>query len=651
MGKTLQRVFVLTLLLVSLLLQLFQPGSVHAAGSKLSARDVAATVTSVEPANTPTSIETDKATTLPSDEETKPAATKAPVEIATLIQSSETPQAPASDQPTVIETPVITNTISPSETPQSPTPVEPTETEMPAITDTVSPSETLQLPTLAWPTETSAPVWTNTTNSTATASSIPSNTPNDDNRVNPTDTPDLSPGNPTDIPTPIPTPIQPALPLVQAVAQISGKTDIKIVNNTGKLEPLASQRASNIVATNGPMWCSSVTQGCAQAASVSELVTLLNTNGLSGDGTVYFTETYNAPDAIFDKNDLKNLGILTIQGGWDGVVGHQNQASGKTTFTSQLAVINWDKKVKINNVDAQQGALVDTSGSVKIADSSFSNQSGVGLLVDSSGNVTVSSSTLSNSDVGAQINAKGKILVQNSSIKNNTTGISVSSNQDDSTMDNVAFCQNETDMDTMSGDPPTVKNSPPNPCTGPRQIKATSTPSVLFDFLAQHEGEFTLSCVGQNGFLVTLPNSDRVQIFCPVTGKARIGRLDNTMLPADLDSGYRYISAFSIEIIQNTISIPVVREGGYIKASFVIPSRKPDARYGIMFWNAQQGHWKFLNEYALGKDGAAQSFALYPNSSDDLRKIISGVYFRNNTKPVRDEVTVNFPGIFVLVEY
>jgi hypothetical protein len=70
----------------------------------------------------------------------------------------------------------------------------------------------------------------------------------------------------------------------------------------------------------------------------------------SGDGTIFFTSTYDTNDVTFNSSDLPSLGALTLQGGWNGKTLGDFALSGVTTF-SKPVTINWDDKtVTINDI-------------------------------------------------------------------------------------------------------------------------------------------------------------------------------------------------------------------------------------------------------------------------------------------------------------
>jgi hypothetical protein len=181
----------------------------------------------------------------------------------------------------------------------------------------------------------------------------------------------------------------------------------------------------------------------------------------------------------------------------------------------------------------------------------------------------------------------------------------------------------------------------------------------------QGKAEFWLVCKGTqqdpdfDNFKVYLPNGDRVDIYCPVSGKATITRLDNTTLPKELPIGYTYASAFQVEILQPEYPlrrdaetgdyvrkpISVIRGGGRIMASFVATPLQPGRRFTILYWDEASRRWIPLKDNILGR-----KFMLFPEDPDDDRTIVIGVLRNVRNEPERIEITTNFPGIFVLAQ-
>jgi len=180
---------------------------------------------------------------------------------------------------------------------------------------------------------------------------------------------------------------------------------------------------------------------------------------------------------------------------------------------------------------------------------------------------------------------------------------------------------------------------------------------------SKSKGEFFLDCKLQQSFTYPLPNGDKVEIVCPSgywSGKATISRLDNTTLPDELPAGFKYASAFVVNIskLREPVQlvggeflreeVNVIPDGGYIKTSFVALGQE---NYSILYWDEINSRWIPLKDFMLNEDGEPQDFALYPEDPDSLMKIMSGVQQVNNPFYPRVEVSTNFPGIFVLAQH
>jgi hypothetical protein len=168
--------------------------------------------------------------------------------------------------------------------------------------------------------------------------------------------------------------------------------------------------------------------------------------------------------------------------------------------------------------------------------------------------------------------------------------------------------------------------------------------------------ELFVCYAGQESHTVPLPNGDKVEIICPVEGKASISRLDNITLPQELPEGYTFASGYEVKISRvdpgnvagERIPVPVITEGGYIKVSFVAPPIGSEDNYSILFWDEDLGLWIPLNDYVRDANGLPRRFNLHAENPDDLMHVLSGVEFVSQVAPPRVEVATNFPGIFVL---
>jgi hypothetical protein len=162
---------------------------------------------------------------------------------------------------------------------------------------------------------------------------------------------------------------------------------------------------------------------------------------------------------------------------------------------------------------------------------------------------------------------------------------------------------------------------------------------------------FQVDCTIQNPPPISLPNGDLVEIHCPVRGLVEIARLDSTTLPAPLPDGYTYASAFDVNIRNKDHVINVIDNGGYIKASFLANFLQPGHTYGILYWDDANKQWIPLKDY-LTQGNAPRKFYLDPPEQIQTRReILSGVQLVTEYRSPRIEVSVNFPGTFVLVQH
>jgi hypothetical protein len=258
------------------------------------------------------------------------------------------------------------------------------------------------------------------------------------------------------------------------------------------------------------------------------------------------------------------------------------------------------------------------------------------LVVTSGGDVTIENSEFTDNGTGAHITTSNDtITVSGGAVDGNGTGI-VTRN-----------CQNFVSNTTYGKKDKNVKDYD-NGCTTSSitDPNATTEPS----YVTLGEGKFNLNCSGETqSFPVILPNKDMIHIFCPVAGLADIKRLDSTMLPADLPTGYHYVSAFSVQILKETIPQRVIQEGGYLQASFVANESQSAATFGILYWDGSQ--WLPLKEAMLDQYGSPIAFDLYPDNPSEPQRIIQGVQLVSRNGLTRAETLVNFPGVFVLVQY
>ncbi len=184
----------------------------------------------------------------------------------------------------------------------------------------------------------------------------------------------------------------------EVLAQIPAGTDVIVINEDGQAEPLTTQDAAELILTSDPIWCPAGQIpgdiGCtAGYATAAELVTALN--GVTGDGTIYFTPTYSTNDLTFDHTNvnLSGLDALTIQGGWNGSSGNAFALSGSTLFSDVgISITNWNGNITLNNI-VVDGSLGDgitiyyTNSDIQFTNVGSNNNGNDGFYIESNGEI------------------------------------------------------------------------------------------------------------------------------------------------------------------------------------------------------------------------------------------------------------------------
>lgn len=204
----------------------------------------------------------------------------------------------------------------------------------------------------------------------------------------------------------------------------------------GEVASLASQDAADAILLNDPMWCPTGKlpgdlECTGKFASVTILINSLGTE--SGPGTIYFTPVYSYNDVSFIHTDpkLKNLGALTLQGGWNGLSGIDYVLSGVTTF-SESVTIDWNNTtVTINDITISgasgNGLTVTNSGNIVLDNVRANDNNGYGAFLDNTagnGNVTLTGTNTfnGNGSDGLHILTKGDINIAGSDTGNENGG-------------------------------------------------------------------------------------------------------------------------------------------------------------------------------------------------------------------------------------
>jgi hypothetical protein len=395
-----------------------------------------------------------------------------------------------------------------------------------------------------------------------------------------------------------------------------------------------------------------------------------------------------------------NNNVCECDGSGAYILASGNISVGQSAFFGNSLYLNSAGAVNVNQVvvNAAQGVGlgVETGGGdVVISNSRFLNSvPNVNLpifpygdgadIFPNGGNVTVTNSEFSGNEWGLWVANGNQVSIASSRFDTSTPPMNLIDLAVSCALTSIglSFPENVLINTTVNADctylPPVtvINNAPQQVAVTDQSATVISETSTRRTFLVapseggsstayQGKAEFWLVCQGKrkdpnfDNFKVYLPNGDRVDIYCPVSGKATITRLDNTTLPRELPIGYTYASAFEVQILQPVYPlqrdaatgdylrepIPVIYGGGRIMASFVATPLQPGRRFTILYWDEASRRWIPLKDYILGR-----KFMLFPDDPSDERIIVIGVRLNTRNEPERIEITTNFPGIFVLAQ-
>jgi hypothetical protein len=448
---------------------------------------------------------------------------------------------------------------------------------------------------------------------------------------------------------------------------VVNKVSIKNVTNSGSPWIRVQNNSGSITINNSIFTNNSLTNNSVYGASLSahENITINNSNFNNNDGEI----SINARNLTIDNSNFNN-NIYSASGNineyFPTSVGYFGALISCQYFLyCAIGNVNISNSSFNGNNSASGFSAYGLTGcypceyqyNIMINNSSFNNNSGgAGIVLQTgSGNYTINNSTFNNNLYGAILVGNGRI--NGSIFSGNHIGAAWQSATGTGTvtLNDLIIDHNAIGLDLRACGFPALNlvlnnvtfNSNATNIDNASNCSVTITSRSVIS--SQYEGEFSLDCAAVDGYSVNLPNGDLVYIFCPVSGRARISRLENTALPADLPASYRYASAFSLDILQNNQPIPVITEGGYIKASFVAPTVQEGNTYSILYWD--NGKWVPLKDFMLDENGKVRVFDLNPGVPEDTRKILSGVRLVTTSGSPRVEVSTNFPGIFVLAQH
>lgn len=404
----------------------------------------------------------------------------------------------------------------------------------------------------------------------------------------------------------------------------------------------------------------------------------LTLSNINGNVDLGYINSFNGPTPSDGNIVLSRVsGNVSI-----GYVNAPRISISNSTITNggsiSLSSVGADVYINGVTVDGAAGSAlgISTNGThaVSVTNSRFTNNHadysrvfpwGDGAdIFPSGGNVTITNSEFGGNDWGLWLQDAGNVSIMRSVFNVNNVDLSawcalnaIALTFPDLIPINLNVnpdCTYSTPVDSRSSQPVTV-------------ISRTNTRGLFFtenkprNLVYQGKSVFFLECrPDQYNFKVNLPNGDKVEIYCPVSGKATITRLDNTTLPAELPTGYAFASAFQVEILQpvvpltinpatndyNRAPIPVITEGGHITASFATSRLQAGGNFSVLYWDEVSGKWISLKDFMYGRN-----FKLIPDDPQDKRIVVSGVLPNTRNIPARVEVSTNFPGIFVLAQH
>lgn len=239
------------------------------------------------------------------------------------------------------------------------------------------------------------------------------------------------------------------------------ETEVIILDENGETLPLASQEASEVVASSDPIWCPagvavpvSGGAGCSPSfTGMTGLIGWLNVNNPNMAGTIWIEKTYDSSTAVgdgaatsftLDGTTLSNMAnfALMLKGGWNGLGTGTVDTSDDSNFREDsFNIINWKGNITINDIAIynattnpnENAALhVETEGSITLnrVDVRFNDGAlaGASLYNDfpgKSGLVTINNSLFSNNAYGgARIESTGAVTIKDSAFDYNSSSTS-----------------------------------------------------------------------------------------------------------------------------------------------------------------------------------------------------------------------------------
>lgn len=389
-----------------------------------------------------------------------------------------------------------------------------------------------------------------------------------------------------------------------------------------------------------------------------------------------------------------DISAQNIDAGGNSVTGAELIASGDVTLTgtnvfqanSQIGLyVEADGSIQVSNVTSRFnliGVLLDAGNDINLTGTNqFSNNTNDGMQIFAFDDIYIENATVQNNGaLGMYLDAKGDAQVICSVVSGNTgyeieadvTGtitlagtdfgndIDNNLNLDEDRLllvSNSCFVyppflfENDNDDDDGGDDTPEPV-LPPLPITGKTGVDR----QVI-----------GLDCKAYSGTKLFLLSGDNVYIPCPIIDSARLIGIPEEGLTARLPDGYQFVSGFILDIYVNGQLIGYGGESGLIDFSNLDPAS--NSTYSYVYWDGSK--WVEVNDrsfpymglfFVATEDMMSKNMAIlfwdgseWVELKDDAqfgqgRKVDRGGYFVKIDGRLYYSATVNFTGLFVMVE-
>jgi hypothetical protein len=395
-----------------------------------------------------------------------------------------------------------------------------------------------------------------------------------------------------------------------------------------------------------------------------------NSNDLYGiyahsvDGDIVLNNviaSYNSAKGVYLVSSCICLGNIFIndstfvENGETGIFAVTNQ--GDITLSNDI--VTGDDGIATTTDDdlTDTGAILITEngGDVFVSNSTFQLNTGNGLVIASSGTVNLTNVTANNNGgngvevystytfacygpTGIQVNVDGGTFQNNAMY-----GLVVSIGSDGA----VAFTGTQTYAGNGEGDYLLVNDLPdctPDEKPEDEEHGDGKEPHVV-DVPFDGGDPVQQDCEQYSSTILQLPDGTWVKFGCPFEGFTELKGLNLEDLPDGLGAGLEFVAGLQVGLLDLNNAVITINEDGTITITFMIPPDSNGRGHDILYWdptaNDGQGGWATLPPAQFGDNDVP----IHPENPEDGRRVRSGVW--NDGTSVT--VTVNFPGIFVLV--